>query len=366
MSADSFRVFWRDDIVGMGKQSVPDDLFHTHEKAENAMNGNTYRWSASASATAVLVATAILVPAGVVHASEIDVVNANEISEVVAAVAPVANVQQPDANTHAGDLLYAAGEIGITVSAAPDDGLVVETPGPMEALELGLPNNEAHADLTLAHDGTAVYVDSDGLADIAVQVLDDGFRVSTILYSTESPETYLYELPEGSVAELLNDGSLLVMSGESIVGAVAPPWARDANGVSVPTRYEVTADGFVQIVEHAGNGFVYPIVADPSYSYCALGGWYPAMCVKYNRSEVAFMASIVAGGAGVGGVGAHLCTRAPHLAIRAACIGAVATLTWANIAAITEAQRQRRCLSFAFTYPPVAQLLSGGLRVVNC
>ncbi|MFN4001967.1 hypothetical protein [Microcella sp.] len=330
------------------------------------MNVNTYRRSISVWTTALLAATAILVPAGVVHASETDVVNANEISDAVADAAPVANVQQPDANTHTGDLVYTAGEIDITVPTAPDQGLVVDTPGPMEALELGLPNNEAHGELTLADDGTAVYVDSDGLADIAVQVLDDGLRVSTILHSAESPEEYVYDLPEGTTAELLNDGSLLVISGEDLAGAVAPPWAKDSNGASVPTRYEVTAEGFVQIVEHHGAGFEYPIVADPSYSYCALGGWYPAMCVKYNRSEVAFMASIVAGGAGAGAVGAHLCTRAPHLAIRAACIAAVATLTWANLKAITDAQSQRRCLSFAFTYPPVAQLLSGGLRVVRC
>lgn len=60
------------------------------------------------------------------------------------------------------------------------------------------------------------------------------------------------------------DRSLVLLddSGE-MLGGVAPPWAKDANGVDVPTRYEVDGLSITQVVDHTSGQYTYPIVADP-------------------------------------------------------------------------------------------------------
>lgn len=48
------------------------------------------------------------------------------------------------------------------------------------------------------------------------------------------------------------------------LGRIAAPWARDATGRAVPTRYEIRGSTLVQVVEHRGGNVSYPVVADPS------------------------------------------------------------------------------------------------------
>ena len=61
--------------------------------------------------------------------------------------------------------------------------------------------------------------------------------------------------PDGAVLAFGPDGQ--------VVARLAPPWARDADGRSVPTHFELDGLTVVQIVEHRGGGFAYGIVADP-------------------------------------------------------------------------------------------------------
>lgn len=44
---------------------------------------------------------------------------------------------------------------------------------------------------------------------------------------------------------------------------IAKPWARDSKGKDVPTRLETRGSVLIQVVEHRGGGFAYPIVGDP-------------------------------------------------------------------------------------------------------
>jgi hypothetical protein len=52
------------------------------------------------------------------------------------------------------------------------------------------------------------------------------------------------------------------MEGETLLGGIAPAWAKDATGNPVPTRFEVNGDSVTQVIEHDAT-FEYPIVADP-------------------------------------------------------------------------------------------------------
>lgn len=64
------------------------------------------------------------------------------------------------------------------------------------------------------------------------------------------------------------------------IGHLDVPWARDANGATVPTRFFVRDRTITQVVDHRGAATKYPVVADPSLSL----GWY--VYVKYSKSEV--------------------------------------------------------------------------------
>ena len=50
------------------------------------------------------------------------------------------------------------------------------------------------------------------------------------------------------------------------VGAIGAPWAVDANGDVVDTRYEITGDGITQVIETAETT-AFPVTADPWFSF---------------------------------------------------------------------------------------------------
>lgn len=107
--------------------------------------------------------------------------------------------------------------------------------------------------------------------DITHVVADRGnglVGIATVIESATATERFPYDFSAdvGITAELGEvNGGILFLQGDDVVGGVLPPWAIDANGADVPTHYEVADGTIVQVVEHAGAGFAYPIVADPTY-----------------------------------------------------------------------------------------------------
>ncbi len=89
--------------------------------------------------------------------------------------------------------------------------------------------------------------------------------------SASSDFTIDTDIPVGTTWVAQPDGSLYLMDD---VSAAAPlvvvdaPWAIDAAGTSLPTTFEVTADGFVQHVDTTGAQF--PVVAD--HTACSAAG----------------------------------------------------------------------------------------------
>ena len=62
-----------------------------------------------------------------------------------------------------------------------------------------------------------------------------------------------------------SDGGVVALDGSGqVVAAVDAPWARDANGTEVPTRFVVEGSTLTQVVDHATASFAYPITADPA------------------------------------------------------------------------------------------------------
>lgn len=59
-------------------------------------------------------------------------------------------------------------------------------------------------------------------------------------------------------------GALILRDAQgAMLGGVAPAWARDANGLSVVTHYEIDGNRVTQVVNHSGVAIAYPVVADP-------------------------------------------------------------------------------------------------------
>lgn len=111
----------------------------------------------------------------------------------------------------------------------------------------------------------------------------------------EAPQEYRFamDLPEGVSTSISANGSIAITaaSGETL-GQVDAPWAYDANGVAVPTKFSLDGSVLVQTVQHTSST-VYPVVADPSIQ------WVPWPVLAVSGIEIKMFSSIaVAIGAG--------------------------------------------------------------------
>lgn len=71
-------------------------------------------------------------------------------------------------------------------------------------------------------------------------------------------------MPAGASMESHKDGTISISGADgAFLGGFAKPWATDAAGIALSTRYEVQGKHLVQVVDHSGPGIAYPVVADP-------------------------------------------------------------------------------------------------------
>lgn len=157
----------------------------------------------------------------------------------------------------------AIGEV-LTVSAAAevDTTYVVETEGGATSVVASIENPDVTTvsfDLDI-DDGYAVYLTGDG----GGMVVDEATLAD------------LQKAGEGAPSGTPVDVTV------AITATLEAPWAVDATGRELPTRYELDGDVLVQHVDTAGA--VFPVAADPSWG---LGWQYitPVYYVHYNRSE---------------------------------------------------------------------------------
>lgn len=107
--------------------------------------------------------------------------------------------------------------------------------------------------------------------DVSQVVADKGnglIGIAAVIESADAPSSYAFDFSGDTdiTAELGEiGGGVLFLDGDEVVGGVLPPWAFDADGLEVPTHYEISGDSVVQVVDHVGGRFTYPIVADPTY-----------------------------------------------------------------------------------------------------
>ena len=112
--------------------------------------------------------------------------------------------------------------------------------------------------------------------DMMVSPTSGGVEIFDLLRSIDSPESLRFQfgLPAGSQLRPLAGGGAEVVDTEGKSSILIPaPWARDAQGTSVPVTTQVQGNQLVLEVAHREADFAYPIVVDPTI-YQDWGWWY--------------------------------------------------------------------------------------------
>lgn len=208
----------------------------------------------------------------------------------------------------------------VDIGSNPTDGVSVDFHDNSEGLTIGLPQLDGIEDATQADDGTVVYPTGED-ATVAVQALDGGVRLTTVMESAAAPTEFDYALdvPEGVELVENPDGSIAILAPTEIevplpgetervsaaateilgvteltledldnltdeqiellaaipeeqtethievtqIAEISAPWAIDAAGSLLPTSYDLENGVLTQIIEIDGDT-QFPVVADPS------------------------------------------------------------------------------------------------------
>lgn len=180
--------------------------------------------------------------------------------------------------TH-GELRGEFGRISIKVHDTAAEGIAL-TKEDGAALAVQLPFANSAATARAAGTAAVTFDNRNGSSTVPVVTDDGSVAIHTIVEGSASPERYVYQLdiPHGTHIKQEKSGEVLILdaAGASVF-FIAAPWARDANGRDVPTRYELHGSTLTQVVKHS-SAFTYPVVADPS-----IGGFYMS---KYQWNGV--------------------------------------------------------------------------------
>lgn len=117
--------------------------------------------------------------------------------------------------------------------------------------------------------------------DHVAQRTEHGAQLLSVLTSKDSPRRVSYTFP-GQDLQALPDGSVAVVNPAgrgNLVARIEKPWAKDATGATVSTRYEVNGDVLTQVVTPTATT-QFPVVADPS----VVSKWYGKQ-VRFSRTE---------------------------------------------------------------------------------
>lgn len=137
--------------------------------------------------------------------------------------------------------------------------------GSERSLAVSLPKAGGAVPNVVDEEGLSVFDHGNGSRTVPVRKSDQSVQIVTILDDASAPETYEYDLSSSGASSIENlDGQLILRSADgTMVGGIAPAWAKDAEGKSVPTSYSVQGLTVTQLVSHREARVRYPVVADP-------------------------------------------------------------------------------------------------------
>lgn len=155
--------------------------------------------------------------------------------------------------------------IEVTIPTDPSFPLTLESENG-QAISIGLPFADGAENAEVVTSGVVLFDNNNASATAPVVKTDGSVQITTVIEASTGPTEYSYELtiPDGAEASLVENGSVVILAEDgAFVGGVAPAWAKDANGLDVPTHYVLVGSTLTQVVAHTSDVFAYPIVADP-------------------------------------------------------------------------------------------------------
>ncbi len=196
----------------------------------------------------------------------------------------------------------------VVVPSDPSDGIVLgggSSDPTFTKINIGLPFADQADTAQAVTNGAVSYDNGNGSTTVPVIRTDGTLQISTVISGAAAPSVYAYpiSIPDGGTIALADNGSAVVFNADQdVIAAVLPPWAKDANSVSVPTHFEVDGNVLVQVVDFSGAGVIFPVVADPQFAF--YGGILPS--IKLNKKETAQASTFTTIGAICGQVTKYL------------------------------------------------------------
>ena len=155
----------------------------------------------------------------------------------------------------------------VSVQKNPKDGVSVSNKKlGGTSVHVGLPYADRASDASSVSQGIVSYDNKNGSSTIPVAKNDGSLQMVTKIDNRDAPTEYKYVmgLPQGAKLVHQEDGSVLILDGGGkMISAVSKPWAVDAQGTSVDTKYVLQGNELIQVISHTSQDYKYPIVADP-------------------------------------------------------------------------------------------------------
>lgn len=166
----------------------------------------------------------------------------------------------------------------VNLPGESDDGILVENKETGEDLTIGIPNDMDLGKPKITEFGSYEYKDN-GPVDLILQPTELGVRSIMNIKDSSAPKEYRFELdlPKGHKViksadyfgdapgnELDTEEVFIVDENNIIQSVFGKAWAVDANGVDIPTHYEVVGNTLIQIVDFNDNT-AFPVLADPDW-----------------------------------------------------------------------------------------------------
>ena len=170
-------------------------------------------------------------------------------------------------------------DVRIVVPTDPTDDISLETEG--RAFSVLLPFSEEADDASVEKRGVVSYDNNNGSVSVPVVTNDGSLQINTVIANPTAPTRYGYELtiPDGGQIVPAGEAFFVVNADGEPVTVINPPWAKDARGAQIPTRYELSGTTLTQVVDLSAVS-AFPVVADPQFA------WYgPMPSVKLARAE---------------------------------------------------------------------------------
>ncbi|WP_369043390.1 hypothetical protein [Streptomyces sp. Midd1] len=216
---------------------------------------------------------------------------ADTVAQAVATVQNATGTTDVASGTTTGTVVSTERGLVTVTTPASAEGRVTVAASDGSRVTMSLPAAVDAAGTTSAA-GTTVYPDAAAHTDLATQAtVDGGARALVTLKSAAAPTTQRFDLGLPDDATLVADGvggydivASANGAGATTRGHVDAPWAKDANGNSVPTNYGLDGNTLVQTIETSPDT-AYPVVADPHYTWGIITG-----TVYFNKKETKLLA----------------------------------------------------------------------------